>query len=126
LDSVGYCEIPAENLTRAEEFYSRAFGWAMDRIPEKDYIVMTTTPSDEKGKPTQTGSINGGLAKLRNGPHYPIITIRVDDIDSSLKNIEKLGGKTVGRKSLVSNIGFRAYFEDTEGNVVGLLQELEF
>jgi predicted enzyme related to lactoylglutathione lyase len=39
-----------------------------------------------------------------------------------LKNVEKLGGKTVRKKEPVADMGFTAYFKDTEGNIVGLWQ----
>lgn len=52
---------------------------------------------------------------------HPIITIGVDDIDSSLKAIVKWGGKTLRKKEDIGqNMGFTAYFIDTEGNVMGL------
>jgi len=44
----------------------------------------------------------------------------VADFDSSLKSIEKLGGNIVRNKQPVADIGFTAYFKDTEGNIVGL------
>jgi predicted enzyme related to lactoylglutathione lyase len=39
-----------------------------------------------------------------------------------LKNVEKLGGKMVRKKEPVADMGFTAYFKDTEGNIVGLWQ----
>jgi len=35
---------------------------------------------------------------------------------------EQLGGKTVQKKMPVGDMGFAAYFKDTEGNVIGLFQ----
>lgn len=51
-----------------------------------------------------------------------MLTIDVDDVDASLKSIEQLGGKPVGEKVPVGDMGFAAYFEDPEGNVIGLWQ----
>jgi predicted enzyme related to lactoylglutathione lyase len=45
----------------------------------------------------------------------------VDDINASLKAIEKKGGKTLRKKQDIGqNMGSTAYFIDTEGNVMGL------
>jgi uncharacterized protein len=50
------------------------------------------------------------------------VTISVADIDAALKNVEKLGGSQVGKKMPVGDMGWSAYFKDTEGNVIGLWQ----
>ena len=52
----------------------------------------------------------------------PVITIEVDDIETALKSVESLGGRTVRESLPVGDMGFAAYFTDTEGNVVGLWQ----
>jgi predicted enzyme related to lactoylglutathione lyase len=52
----------------------------------------------------------------------PVITLAVDDIDSALVAIEKNGGAAVGEKVPVGDMGFAAYFKDTEGNLMGLWQ----
>jgi predicted enzyme related to lactoylglutathione lyase len=59
----------------------------------------------------------------RGGPlKSTVVTIMVSDIDKSLAKVEKLGGKTVQKKQPVGDMGFTAYFKDSEGNVVGLFQ----
>jgi predicted enzyme related to lactoylglutathione lyase len=50
------------------------------------------------------------------------VTIRVKDIDRSLRAIEKHGGKTAAPKQAVGDIGHSAYFYDSEGNLIGLWQ----
>ena len=52
----------------------------------------------------------------------PMLTIDVDDLDAALKTVESLGGKQVGEKLPVGDMGFAAYFEDPEGNILGLWQ----
>jgi len=44
----------------------------------------------------------------------------VPSIDAALAAIQSLGGETVGAKMPVGEMGFAAYFKDTEGNVMGL------
>ncbi|TMI31921.1 hypothetical protein E6H29_04210 [Candidatus Bathyarchaeota archaeon] len=75
--------------------------------------------------PTEPGAINGGMTKRQDPVKNTVITIDVSDIDSSLKSIEKLGGKVVQKKQPVADMGFTAYFKDTEGNVVGLWQNAQ-
>ena len=52
----------------------------------------------------------------------PVITIDVDDIDATLATIESRGGSTVEKKIPVGDMGFAAYFTDSEGNLLGLWQ----
>ncbi len=51
-----------------------------------------------------------------------MITLNVDDVDKALSKVENLGGKTVMGRQAVADMGFSAYFQDPEGNVVGLWQ----
>jgi predicted enzyme related to lactoylglutathione lyase len=123
MDPVVHFEIPATNPKRASDFYSKAFGWQINQFPQFEYWMVGTTASDQKGMPTTPGSINGGMGKKRMMTiSGPTITISVPDIDEALKNIKKLGGKAVGKKMPVGDMGFSAYFKDTEGNVIGLWQ----
>ena len=51
-------------------------------------------------------------------PQGPVITVDVDSIDNALVKIQSLGGEPVGEKTSVGEMGFAAYFKDTEGNVM--------
>jgi uncharacterized protein len=52
----------------------------------------------------------------------PVITISVKNIDKSLKDVQKLGGKILKGKEIVGDMGYSAYIKDTEGNIIGLWQ----
>ena len=57
-------------------------------MPDMGYTMVSTTPTDDQGAPTDPGAINGGMFK-REGPlSTPVITIDVDDIDKALETIE--------------------------------------
>ena len=123
MDSVVHFEIPAKDTKRASAFYSEAFGWQFNQFPGFEYWSAVTTMSDKEGRPTSPGSINGGMGKQGvMAPMGVTVTLQVADIDAALAKVEKLGGKVTGKKTPVGDIGFSGYFEDTEGNVVGLWQ----
>jgi predicted enzyme related to lactoylglutathione lyase len=123
MDSVVHFEIPAKDVKRASTFYSKAFGWNFNQFPGFEYWSVGTTESDKNGQPTKAGSINGGMGKMgKTAPKAVTVTINVADIDSALAQVKKLGGKVTGKKSPVGDMGFTAYFEDTEGNNIGLWQ----
>ena len=123
MDSVVHFEIPAKDIKRASAFYSKAFGWNITQFPNFEYWSLVTTASDKNGTPTSPGSINGGMGKEGvMAPKDVTVTISVADIDASLATVKKLGGKMSGKKMPVGDMGFSAYFEDTEGNIIGLWQ----
>lgn len=120
---VVHFEIPADDVKRAGNFYKKVFGWQINPVPQMDYTMVGTTPSDENGMPKEAGAINGGMPKREMLPSKStVVTIQVDDIDAAFRTIEQNGGKAVGKKMPVGDMGFAAYFKDTEGNIVGLFQ----
>ena len=120
-DRVVHFEIPFDDGERATGFYGEAFGWDVNAMPQMQYVMVSTGPS-EQGPPSEPGFINGGMLKRGLPVGSPVITVNVEDIDASLEKIEKLGGTTVQAKQPVGDMGFAAYFKDTEGNVLGLWQ----
>jgi uncharacterized protein len=118
---VVHFEIPFEDRERAGAFYAEAFGWQLNSLPEMGYVLATTGPSDQ-GPPTEPGFINGGMLERAAPVGGPVLVIDVDDIETALETIEKLGGTTVSTKQAVGEMGFSAYFTDSESNLMGLWQ----
>ena len=123
MDSVVHFEIPADDFERAADFYREAFGWTIQHMPDMQYTIVGTTESNDQGMPVNPGAINGGISR-RITPivEHTVITIGVEDIDKSIERISSLGGSAVGDKMQVGDMGWAAYFQDTERNVVGLWQ----
>ncbi len=119
---VVHFEIPADDVSRAEEFYRSAFGWNLSAMPDMGYTMVSTTPTDEQGAPKEPGAINGGMFKREGALSTPVITIDVDDIDKALETVAANGGSTVQGKQAVMDMGYAAYFKDSEGNLMGLWQ----
>jgi predicted enzyme related to lactoylglutathione lyase len=119
-DPVVHFELPADDLERAQTFYREAFGWSLNSAPGMGYVLASTTPTDEQGTPQQPGAINGGMLVRQEPVTAPVITIAVASIEAALERIVQLGGTAVRDRMAVGDIGFAAYFRDTEGNVVGL------
>lgn len=115
-------EIPFDDGERARTFYREAFGWSVMTMPEMDYTMVSTGPSSEEGGPSEPGYIGGGMLQRSATQQAPVVTVDVDDIDAALERIESLGGKTVVPRQPVGEMGFTAYFTDTEGNLTGLWQ----
>jgi len=128
MDKVVHFEIPVDDAGRAKEFYRTAFDWElndMDMGGGNTYTTVTTTPIDEQSRlPTEPGAINGGFMSRTSDTPVSVITIGVDAIDDSLKKIEAGGGSVVQPRTEIPDMGAFAYFKDTEGNVVGLWENL--
>jgi hypothetical protein len=129
MDPIVHFELPAKDLDRAKKFYSSLFGWKLDDWPMPDgstYVGAHTTPIDEKTHmPLKPGAINGGIVARSKDISAPIFAINVASIDDKVKQIEKAGGRVTKPKSDVMGMGFYAYVEDTEGNVIGLWEDLK-
>ncbi len=124
MDKVVHFEIPADDLERARKFYTSVFGWKMDSVPEMEYILIGTTRVDENGMPTEAGGINGGMMKRQSPLNSPVITIDVQNMEDAMKKVKKMGGKIIREKMQVGDMGYAAYFKDTEGNIIGLWQKI--
>ena len=126
MDKVVHFEIPVDDAERAKEFYRSIFDWQLndaDMGGGNIYTTVTTTPINEQTRlPTEPGAINGGLMRRIPETPAPVITIDVDAIDDTLKQIEAAGGSVVQPRTEIPNMGAFAYFKDSEGNVVGLWQ----
>ena len=129
MDPIVHFEIPVDDLERARKFYGSIFGWNLQDWPMPDgskYIGVHTTPIDEKTRmPLKVGAINGGIMKKTAVAKAPIFAINVFSIDEKVKMVEKAGGKVVMPKMDMMGMGFYAYVNDPEGNVVGLWEDVK-
>ncbi len=124
---VVHFEMPAKDGKRVSEFYKAAFGWDMAQMGAQygEYIVATTTDSDEKtGRPTTPGTINGGFYTLQEGikDNGNTVVISVDNLEEAMKRVTDAGGTLSGEPMDIPSIGKYIAIIDTEGNRVGLLQ----
>jgi uncharacterized protein len=117
---VVHFEIPFDDGDRARGFYKEAFGWQAMEMPEMGYTIVMSGPSNDSG-PTESGFINGGMLSREQGATSgPVVVLDVASIEATLEKIGGLGGSTVVGKTPVGDMGFAAYFTDSEGNVMGL------
>lgn len=117
---VVHFEVPFDDGDRARSFYRDVFGWHINHVPEMGYSLVSTGPVDDQGMPTEPGFIGGGMLDRQDPVTTPVLVLDVDDIDATLATIGEHGGKTVRERTPVGDMGFSAYFHDSEGNLVGL------
>jgi len=113
---VVHFEIHTDNPERAVKFYSKAFGWKVEKIAgPMDYWLATT------GEKTEPG-INGGIMK-RQEKQSTVNTVGVPSMEAAMKAVKAAGGKVLTPKMPIPGIGWNAYCLDTEGNKFGIYQD---
>ena len=123
MGNIAYFEVPTDNLERAKKFYHSIFGWEINSTPMPnmpEYSSITTGKAfSDKGM----SYLNmGGMIK-RMFPNQGIMNyIKVDSVDKTLESITKQGGKQMGERLVIPEVGVIAFFTDTEGNCLGLWQ----
>ncbi len=129
MNKVVHFEIPTDDHPRAKRFYGEVFGWQLQDMPTGAdvYTFAITSEVDENYQHKESGAINGGM--FQRSPQLPIsnpvITIGVDSIDEHVGKIEAAGGSVVVPKGEVPEMGYYAYFKDTEGNLMGLWENMK-
>jgi uncharacterized protein len=133
MNPVVHFEMPATDKDRMIKFYSTAFDWKTQQLGPKmgNYVVVSTTETDENNRPKNPGTINGGFFEKSKANQYPSVVIAVDDIREAIKNVKDAGGtvlggyKQDGEPDDIPGVGLYASFIDTEGNRVSMLQVKE-
>ena len=128
MDKVVHFEIEADDLNRAEDFYKQVFGWGINKVPMGggvDYYIIHTAKTDDKGMIQEMGAINGGMFKRSGKGYGPVIVIDVANLDETLKKIEAKGGTIVSAKQTVGDMGLYARVKDSEGNIIGVWEDLK-
>ncbi|HEX2617923.1 MAG TPA: VOC family protein [Flavobacteriales bacterium] len=118
-NSLNWFEICATNIGRAQKFYEKVFGITMD-ASEMMGMKMAFFPAD-----MGNGKANGGI--VQSDMHKPsmdgtIVYLNANpDLAKPLANVEAAGGKVIMPKTQITpEIGYMAFFIDSEGNRMGL------
>jgi len=104
-------EIPADDLSRAERFYSELFGWRIIREPGWEYYLIQTG---------EEGDLGGGMMRRAHPQQGPVNYVQVESVEDYSGRVVSLGGQVVVPKTAVPGMGYFAQCLDTEGNVIAL------
>jgi len=118
--TIVHFEIPAEDVEKLRKFYSRLFGWKIEKMQGfEEYWNIETVPVDGDGMPLRPG-VNGGMMKKQNPEHKPVTYIAVESVDEYSNKIDELGGKITVPKQEIPGIGWWAFALDPEGHQFGI------
>lgn len=90
-----------------------------------EYYLVNTVAADQQSMPKEPGAINGGIMKRNTTVKSPVVVINVPSVDEYLKKVKAAGGNIITPKQQVGDMGLFAYVSDTEGNVIGIWQDLK-
>jgi predicted enzyme related to lactoylglutathione lyase len=108
-----YLEIPANDPKDSAKFYGDIFGWKVRK--RGDGALAFDDPSGVSGT---------WVSEHDRTPGETIRTyIMVDDMDATIKEIEKAGGRITTKKSDIPGGGWFAIFVDPVGVEFGLYQD---
>lgn len=116
-NALNWFEIPAADIKRAVKFYNTIFDvelTPMEGTPGFTMAMFPASPGEIGGAVLQgegyVPSKEGTVVYLNGG----------EDLSVVLGRVEEAGGQVLGPKTDIGEYGFLAFFEDTEGNKVGL------
>lgn len=110
---ITHIDIPVTDKARASAFYGALFGWQIQAPPGFEDYPMWQAPNKISG---------GGLAPRDENFTQPRSYVETDSIDDTLALVEANGGKVIMPKSPISDTSWWAFFEDPDGNVMGLYE----
>ena len=112
-NTINWFEIPVTDFQRAKKFYNAILGIEIEEGEMGNFKMGMFPGGDgalihgEGYKPSDTGVViylNGG-----------------DDLSNILSKVKDAGGNIIIEKTLITEeIGYYAFFHDTEGNRIGL------
>jgi predicted enzyme related to lactoylglutathione lyase len=118
-NALNWFEISVNDISRATKFYETIFGIQMRRQEMMGMKMAFFPAEDMNGK--VSGSLVQGQMHRPTADGAKIYLNGNPDLANALSKIDTAGGKVLMPKTKITDeIGFMAYFTDTEGNTVAL------
>jgi predicted enzyme related to lactoylglutathione lyase len=113
-----WVEIPARDLERAKTFYSAIFDVEVQGLDLGElrfgFLPMT------EGLPNSAASLVQHPTMYTPSQQGTLVYFAVNDIEAVLTRVEQNGGRVFQHRKEVGEFGFVGFFEDSEGNRIGL------
>ena len=105
---VVHFEIGCKDMPKTQDFYTKLFDWKIEQQGPAGMIAPVP------------GGIGGHISSLGHEPHhYTTFYVEVNDVQKYLDKVSAFGGKTLVPPVNIPT-GTFAWFQDPEGNTIGL------
>jgi predicted enzyme related to lactoylglutathione lyase len=110
-----HIEFRSANFARTSEFYEKVFDWRMEQNASASYMKLSGANAP-----------SGGWVRvdLVQSPG-PVAYLPVEDLEATLKEVERAGGRVLVRSLPFAGGGEVGLFADPDGNVLGLWKRKE-
>lgn len=112
---ITHIELPADDVERAKRFYSAVAGWEIGEVDGMPGYFMFRTSEQAGGGIGKRGDTVGDVVR---------IYITVDQLEAAVAAAEATGGSVITPPSDVPGMGRYAALRDSEGNEIGLWENL--
>ena len=108
-----WMELMTIDVESAKEFYVKLFGWETEAYPMEgmDYTVIKINGDD-------AGGIMALPPEIEGMPPMWGIYVTVDDVDSTARKVEELGGKIIRPPSDIPDVGRFCVLSDPQGGII--------
>jgi predicted enzyme related to lactoylglutathione lyase len=107
----------ADDVQRAKAFYETVFGWRFEPWGPPNYYQARNAADGLIAALQDRRELKPGVRMAGFEA-----TMAVGDLDATIAAIEAAGGRMLSRPIYIETVGRLVYFEDTEGNLVGVMQ----
>lgn len=114
---VVHFEMSVPNPEEAAAFYSAAFGWVAQKLPDpvRYWQLRTRSGAVQKGIP-------GGIVQSKTGAPRVSVTLQVDSLEESCAKVTRLGGSLVTERQPVPGYGIHVLCKDPQGNYFAMIE----
>ena len=107
----------ADDVERAKAFYETVFGWRFEPWGPPEYYQALNASDGAIAALQHRRELKPGVRMAGFEA-----TLAVENLDAAMAAIEAAGGRILAPPFYIEDVGRLAYFEDTEGNLVGVMQ----
>lgn len=118
--SISWIDLTIQNADEVRDFYSKVAGWKFEYVSMGEYSDYSMlTPNTKKA----TAGICHAMGANKNLPPQWLVYITVANIDDSVSECVKLGGKLISEINDSGGGGKFCVIKDPAGAVCALLEE---
>ena len=121
VNALNWFEIPATDINRAKAFYENIFGVNMGEVIDMMGMQMAFFPYNPESGKVSGGLVQGDMHKPSQDGALVYLNANEVGMETMLDRISEAGGSVIMPKTQISpEIGYMAFFIDSEGNRMAL------